>query len=294
MTMKSAAATEIYIPEKKFLNGIKISTTIIYTILIIWGLATLFPLLWVFMNSFKSSSEILGNALALPKTLSFANYKALGNYEQINIFRGFLNSIIISGSVLACVTILGGMGAFAISRFKFKLSGVIKVILFASMLVPQFAVIVPGLRLINTIGLNNTYLAVIIPHVAGFLNFSILIVSGFMATLPVELEEAAIMDGCSIPRIFFKIILPLSKPALATAGIMVFLWSYNDLLLSLVYLTGTLRPICVLLTMVSSLYGTNYGAQMAAVVITVIPVLILYVISQEYVIKGLIAGAVKG
>jgi raffinose/stachyose/melibiose transport system permease protein len=291
---KAQVSRSIYIPEKHMKTKNIISKTIIYGLLITWAITTIAPLLWVILNSFKSSSEILSNALSLPRSLSIANFKALGAYSQINIGRGFINSIIISGTSVILILIFGGMAAFVLGRFNFKYNGHIKVLLAASMLVPQFAVIIPNIKILSFFHINNTYLAVIIPHTAGFLNFAIIMISGYMMSLPVELEEAAIIDGCSIPKIFFKVILPLSKPIFATAGMMVFLWSYNDLLLPLVYLTGNLRPISVLLTQVSSFYDTNYGAMMAAVTIIIAPMLILYVVSQEYVIKGMTQGAVKG
>jgi raffinose/stachyose/melibiose transport system permease protein len=284
----------IYIPEKYINLKANISKIAIYFILIFWGLTTIAPMLWVLLNSFKSSSEILSNALSLPSKINFNNFSALDTYSQINLPKGFLNSLIISGSAVSLVLVFGGMAAFVLARFNFRFNKVIKVILVASMLVPQFAVIVPNIKILRFFGFNNTYLAVIVPHTAGFLNFAIIMIAGYMMSLPVELEEAAIIDGASIPKIFLRIILPLSKPIFATAGIMIFLWSYNDLLLPLVYLTGELRPISVLLTQVSSLYDTNYGAMMAAVTVTILPVLILYVVTQEYVIKGMTQGAVKG
>lgn len=287
-------AKSLYIPEKTINIKARLSKFTIYFVLIFWALTTIAPLLWVFINSFKSSSEILSSALSLPSSINFKNFSALNTYSQINIPKGFLNSLIISGSVVVLVLVLGGMAAFVIARFDFFLNRPIKLLLLASMLIPQFAVIVPNIKILKFFHFNNSYLAVIVPHTAGFLNFAIILIAGYMISLPIELEEAAIIDGCSIPKIFFKITLPLSKPIFATAGMMIFLWSYNDLLLPLVYLTGELRPVSVLLTQVSSLYSTNYGAMMAAVAVTILPVLILYVLTQEYVIKGMTQGAVKG
>lgn len=287
-------AKSLYIPEKTINIKARLSKFTIYFVLIFWALTTIAPLLWVFINSFKSSSEILSSALSLPTSINFKNFSALNTYSQINIPKGFLNSLIISGSVVVLVLVLGGMAAFVIARFDFFLNRPIKLLLLASMLIPQFAVIVPNIKILKFFHFNNSYLAVIVPHTAGFLNFAIILIAGYMVSLPIELEEAAIIDGCSIPKIFFKITLPLSKPIFATAGMMIFLWSYNDLLLPLVYLTGELRPVSVLLTQVSSLYSTNYGAMMAAVTVTILPVLILYVLTQEYVIKGMTQGAVKG
>lgn len=293
--MSSSKVSEnIYIGEKQINSKFKMSKIIVHFVLIAWAITTIAPLAWVIMNSFKSSSEIISSALSLPTRFNFNNFKELGNYSQINIPKGFFNSLVISGSVVILVLIFGAMAAFVLGRFKFFLNGPIMVLLVASMLVPQFAVIIPNIKILQFFHFNNTYLAVIVPHTAGFLNFAIIMMAGFMKSIPIELEEAAIIDGCSIPKIFIKITMPLSTPILATTGIMIFLWSYNDLLLPLVYLTGKLRPISVLLTQISSQFNTDYGAMMAALTITIVPVIILYIISQEYVIKGMTAGAVKG
>ena len=292
------ADKSIYIPEKMFfrVKGYRIIT---YIVLAIWAATTIAPLFWVVLNSFKDNNEILGNALALPveyfKTGKlFTNFESLGRFSEQNIFRGFKNSFIISGTSLFCILLLSSMAAFVLARFRFRFTKQVKAYLVASMLVPQFAVIVPNFIIMREIGVQGSYFSVIIPHVAGFMNFAILMLTSFMATLPAELEEAAIIDGCSIPRIFASITIPLTIPALVSVGIMVFLWSYNDLLTPLVYLSKRNMPVTVLISQVQGLYSTDYGAMMAAVTITVFPILVLYVLSQEYVIKGLTAGAVKG
>lgn len=288
----------MYIPEKSILkiNGTK---TITYIILSLWAVTTIAPLFWIVLNSFKNNDEIMSNAFGFPMEYIkqgniFTNFEALKRFSEQNIFRGFFNSFVISGSSLVLILLLSSMAAFVLARFRFKFTKHIKAYLVTSMLVPQFAVIVPNFVIMREIGVQGSYLSVIIPHVAGFLNFAVLMLTSFMLTLPAELEEAAIIDGCSIPRIFAKITLPLTVPALVSVGIMVFLWSYNDLLTPLVYLSKRNMPVTVLISQVQGLYSTDYGAMMAAVTITVIPILILYMISQEYVIKGLTAGAVKG
>lgn len=278
------------VKHKFKLSGSKVIT---YAILIFWAITTLLPLLWVVNNSFKKSDDILSSSINLAKKFDLNNYKTVLNYASIP--KAFLNSFIISGSVVVLVCLIGGLAAFVISRFEFKFSKGIKMFLFISMLVPQFAVVVPNLVLLRKMHLGGSYLSIIIPHTASFLNFTILLLSSFMVSIPKELEESAIIDGCSIPKIFFKIIVPLSIPAFSTAAIVTFLWSYNDLLLSLVYISDrTKQPICVILALVSSVFGTNYGAMMAAIVVTILPILILYAFSQQYLIKGLTAGAVKG
>lgn len=269
--------------------------TVIYVLLIAWSCTTILPLLWVMLNSFKSSEEILTNAFGMPETYEFGNYIKLNEYGNINILQGFLNSLIISGSVVLGVAFFGGLASFVLSRFQFRGKQVFNVLFVVCMLLPQFAVIIPNFIIIKELSLNGTYLSVILPQIAGNLSFAIIMMTGFMASLPAELEEAAVMDGASIWKIYYRILLPLCIPIFATVSIMIFLWSYNELLLPLVYLPiRDMQPISVLLSLVSNAYGTDYGAMMAAIAISIVPLLVLYMLSQETVIKGLTAGAVKG
>lgn len=266
-----------------------------YTILVAWSLTTIIPLAWVLLNSFKSSKEILINSIALPSEFRFTNYATLLSYEDINMARAFLNSLIISGGTLIGVLVLAGMASFALGRFHFKAAPYIMSVLVACLLVPSFAVLIPNFVMISKLPIQGTYLAPIFPQIAGNICFAIIMLTGFMRSLPRELDEAAVTDGAGVLRIFWHITIPLTLPMLSTVGIMVFIWSYNDLLTPLIYLSSrSLQPISVILTLVSNLYGTDYGAMMAAIMITIVPVLVLYVFSQEQVIKGMTAGAVKG
>lgn len=267
----------------------------VYALLILWACTTIIPLLWVLLNSFKTSEEILTQSFALPQSYSLFNFFKLNEYGNINVVKGFMNSMIISGSVVLGVSLFGGLASFVLARFQFSFKGYFTSIFVICMLLPQFAVIIPNFVIIEKLGLNGTYLSVILPQVAGNLSFAILMITGFMASLPGELEEAAVMDGATIWKIYYKITLPLCFPIFATVSIMVFLWSYNELLLPLVYLPiREMQPISVLLSLVSNAYGTDYGAMMAAITISIVPLLVLYMFSQETVIKGLTAGAVKG
>lgn len=276
-------------------DKISILNIIAYLILILWAISTISPFLWVINNSFKTTSEILLNSLGFPKELSFRNYQQLGNYGNINMFKGFLNSFIISGSVVLLVLFISSLASFVLSRFDFKINNTFKSLATAAMLVPTFSIVIPALVLVRKLGISGSYLSLILPQTALNLPFAILVLSSFMITLPKELEESALIDGANFLTILFKILLPLSIPGIVTVAIFVFLWSYNDLFMSMIFIPiREKQPICVLLSLVSSIYGTNYGAMMSALVITIIPVLILYMSLQEFVIKGLTAGAIKG
>lgn len=266
-----------------------------YVILISWALTTIIPLLWVFVNSFKTSEEIVKNGVALPSAIQFNNYKTIMSYPDLSMSRAFLNSFIISGSVVVGVVLVAGLAAFALGRFRFQWTRYADAVLIACLLVPSFATMIPNFVTISKLPIRGTHAAAIIPQIAGNLCFSITLLTGFMRSLPDELDEAAIMDGATPIYVFSRITMPLSKPMFSTVGIMVFIWSYNDLLTSMVYLSQrSKQPVCVILSMVSNMFGTDYGSMMAAIIVTIVPLLILYVISQEQVIKGLTAGAVKG
>ena len=266
-----------------------------YVNLISWALTTMIPLLWVFVNSFKTSEEIVKNGVALPSAIQFNNYKTIMSYPDLSMSRAFLNSFIISGSVVVGVVLVAGLAAFALGRFRFQWTRYADAVLIACLLVPSFATMIPNFVTISKLPIRGTHAAAVIPQIAGNLCFSITLLTGFMRSLPDELDEAAIMDGATPIYVFSRITMPLSKPMFSTVGIMVFIWSYNDLLTSMVYLSQrSKQPVCVILSMVSNMFGTDYGSMMAAIIVTIVPLLILYVISQEQVIKGLTAGAVKG
>ena len=166
---------------------------------------------------------------------------------------------------------------------------------------PVFATIIPVFQMQSSWGIVNTnnwwltMLSVILPQIAGNLSFAIVVLSGYIRSLPIELEEAAYMEGCNSFQIFFKVVVPLLKPSFATVAIFSFLWSYNDLFTQMFFLRRPeMRAITRLLNELTSQEGTNYGLMAAAVTLVVVPVVIVYIFLQKYIIKGMTAGAVKG
>ncbi|MFC7441468.1 carbohydrate ABC transporter permease [Laceyella putida] len=271
----------------------KMVRMVVYVCLGLWSLTTIYPLFWVINNSLKPSQQVVNDSFSVALSPTVDNY--MKAFEQVNIGQSYLNSFIMSGGTVLLTLLCGGMAAYVLSRFQFRLRALIQTTLVASLLIPAFATVVPVFEILKDLQLLNTYWALIIPHTAGFLPFTILVLSAYMATVPKDLEEAAIMDGCNRFSIFWRIMLPVSRPAFITASIFVFLWSYNDLFSALIFVPQEdVRPINVLLTTVSSQYGTDYGLLTAAVTLTLIPVIVLYSVAQRHVIKGLTSGAVKG
>lgn len=273
----------------------------IYIILIAWALTTIYPLFWVAINSFKVKNEIIANSFALPtgELFTLANYRRA--FSRVPIMGAYLNSLLLSGSVTIVVMLLAGLASFALVRYNFKGRNFLMSVVVASMMFPAFSTIVPVFRMEASWGLVNSsnrwisLLSCALPQIAGNMSFAIIVLSGYIRSLPVELEEAAFLEGCGAFQIYCKIVVPLAKPSFATVAIFTFLWSYNDLFMQSFFLR--IQPqwaITRLLKELTAMEGTNYGLMAAAVTIVVVPVLILYAFLQKYIIKGMIAGAVKG
>lgn len=273
----------------------------IYLILTLWALTTIYPLIWVLQNSFKDRKHILSNSFSLPlgELFTLANYEKAIN--KFNILTAYRNSLILSCTVCIAVIVIAGMASYALVRYKFKGSSLLNSLVIAAMMFPVFSTIIPVFRMERAWGIAGTnsvpvaLLSCILPQIAGNLAFAIVVLSGYIKGLPVELEEAAYMEGARAGQIFFKIIVPLTKPSFATVGIFSFLWSYNDLFTQSFFLRlPKQRSITYLLNEISGKQGTDYGLMAAAVCMIVVPLLIVYVCLQKYIIKGMTAGAVKG
>ena len=283
--------------KKKFSAGI----FWVYLLLSLWALTTIYPIIWVVQNSFKAKDKILADSFALPtgELFSLANYRKA--FQNIDILGAYRNSIFISVMVALLVIVFAGMAAYALSRYRFRGSKMLYSFVVAGMVFPVFATIIPVFAMEFKWGIANTdnwwltMLSVILPQVAGNLSFAIVVLSGYIKSLPLELEEAAYMEGCSAYQIYFKVVMPLTKPSFATVAIFAFLWSYNDLFTQMFFLK---RPemfgITTLLNQLTSQEGTNYGLMAAAVTLVAVPVIVVYIFLQKYIIRGMTAGAVKG
>lgn len=273
----------------------------IYVLLSVWALTTIYPFIWVIINSFRIKREIRSDSFSIPMGDSFTldNYAAA--LDRFDIPTAYKNSLIISICVTVVVVLLAGLAAYAMCRYSFKGKGILHSLIIASMMFPVFSTIIPVFRMLHTWGLAGTnkvglsLISVILPQIAGNLSFSIIVLMGFIRSLPIDLEEAAYLEGCNVYEIYFRIILPISKPSFATVAIFTFLWSYNDLFTQLYFLRRKETfSITLLLNEINSQAGVNYGLMAASVVMIVIPVLVVYVFLQKNIIKGMTAGAVKG
>ncbi|MDE6386220.1 MAG: carbohydrate ABC transporter permease [Lachnospiraceae bacterium] len=274
---------------------------VVYLLLIIWALTTVYPIIWVIQNSFKAKDKILANSFAMPmgELFTTANYRKA--FKTVDILGSYKNSLFISAMVAILVILLAGMGAYALARYKFRGSGLINSLVVGAMMFPAFATVISVFQMEYSWGIANTgnwflnMLSVILPQVAGNMAFAMVVLIGYIKGLPVELEEAAYMEGCNAFQIYYKVIMPLTKPSFATVAIFSFLWSYNDLFTQSFFLRRPdMYSITMMLNNISAKEGTDYGLMAAVVALIIVPVIIVYCFLQKYIIKGMIAGAVKG
>lgn len=277
------------------------SRIVIYAVLSFWALTTLYPFIWVILNSFRDKGLIRSHSFSIPLGDAFTldNYKVA--FERVDIFGAYKNSLILSLSVTITVILIAGFAAYGLARYQFAGRKFLVSLVVASMMFPVFSTIIPvfrmmyGWKIVNTGSVGLSLLSAALPQIAGNLSFVILLLHGFIRGLPVDLEESAFLEGCNIFRIYFRIVIPIVRPAFATAAIFTFLWSYNDLFSQMFFLRyKDSFTITRLLNEISSQAGLNYGLMAAAVVLVVVPVLIVYILLQKNIIKGMTAGAIKG
>ena len=278
-----------------------VATLATYVLLIAWGITTVYPFLWVILNSFRVKGEIRTDSFSIPTGASFTLENYLKANSRFSFDTAYANSLIVSICVTAVVVLLAGLAAYGLVRYRFRGRNLLHSMLVASMMFPVFSTIIPVFRLEVVWGIASTgnrwlsLLSTMLPQIAGNLSFATIVLMGFIRSVPIDLEEAAYLDGCNVFEIYWRIIIPVARPSFATVAIFSFLWSYNDLFTQSFFLRYPKeKTITLLLNEISSQAGVDYGLMAASVVLVVVPVLIVYVLLQKNIIKGLTIGAVKG
>nr|WP_285890390.1 carbohydrate ABC transporter permease [Halalkalibacter oceani] len=207
----------------------------------------------------------------------------------------FLNSLIVAASTVILCIVLGSTVSFVIARFQFRGNMLLYALFIIGVTIPLQSLLLPIFFKMQSLGLRNTLLSLIIVYTALNLPKAVFILVGFMKSIPKELEEAAIIDGCNYWKMFYKVIMPISKPGISTVGILVFIAAWNEYVFATILVSADVaRTLPLGLANFQTSYASNYGLIAAGVLISVIPVIIVYMILQEQIIKGMTAGAVKG
>lgn len=254
---------------------------------------TFFPLLWLLLSSFKTNLELQMQPFNLPEVWQFRNYV---NAVQISgLPRLFMNSVLVSAISTGICMVVTSMAAFVFSREKFRGQQTMLNLIIAGVLVPIIGLMAPYFRLTNSLGLYDSLWALILTYTAINIPISTFLMHGFMKTIPKELEEAAVIDGATFYQRFWRVVFPLSKIGLVTAGTFVFLFSWNEFIYALL-LTSSMasRTLQLGIRFFTSQFFTDYTSMFAAIVLTIIPSVAVYVFLHEKIIKGLTSGAVKG
>jgi len=259
-----------------------------------WVLVTALPFFFMFMTSFKTQPELFqsGSVFALPDALYF------GNYIEILTGRFFMylrNSIIVCSLAVVVLLIISSMASYVFSRLKFRMNAVLFSVVIACMAIPIHATLIPVFILTRDIGLYDQPLALVGPYIAFNIPVSVFVLTGFMKTIPVELEESAEIDGASKVRTFLSIIMPLAIPGLATLAIYNGINMWNEFIYALV-LTSSVqsRTLPLAIWEYQGQYGVNIPMVMTILALSVMPMIIAFLILQERLIKGMMVGAVKG
>ena len=272
----------------------KIWVQIVLIILLVLGAIWAgFPVLWMLLNSFKPNAEIFAwPPVWLSKNFTLDAYKAIFiNSEQI---RFFVNSYIIAGVVVIVTLIIGIMASYAFSRFDFPGKGLINTIIVSVQAVPPITLLIPYLSLIVTLKLYNTYGALILTYLVFTLPYCILMMTGYMNTLPKELDEAIMIDGGSRWNALWRILVPISIPGLVSVGMYTFMQAWNEYLFALALTkTNDRRTVPVGINLLMGQHAYEWNQMMAMSILGSLPILILFLFFQRYFIAGMTAGSVK-
>ena len=252
----------------------------------------LFPYVFLALSSFKPAQEVITiPPTFFPKTFSIENYQEMYNY--INVEKSLLNSFVSAFGSTAIAVLLGALSAFALVRANSKLSAILLAMVFFLKMIPLSTIAVPIYRIITSVGLYDTRIALVIVLAATNMPLVIWIMIGFFQSVPVSLDEAACVDGASSLATFFRVILPVSVPGIATAGILTLFLSWNDFLLSLMLTSTNAKTFTVSLSEFLLGYQINLGPMTAASFLFSFPIIILAIFAQKYIIQGLTAGSLK-
>ncbi len=266
---------------------------LLYSGLTLLAVIFIYPLIYTLLASFKTNSEIFSNYFGLPTSWQFENYSSA--WIKGRIGRYFLNSMFVCTIYVLLGLFISSMAAFIFARIPSKRLAIIFYFFVAGMMIPVHSILIPLAQMSVTFKLSDSFAFLIAIYIGGGIPYMIFIITGFMRGIPAELEEAVIIDGGSMWTIYRNVIVPLSKPVLATMGILGFLSSWNDLILALLFIKKeSMRTLSLGLMNFTGLFTTDFAGLCAAIILVNIPTIMIYIMLQEYVEKGLTTGGVKG
>lgn len=262
---------------------------------VLWGMAIfeLFPLVQLFFNSFRPDTEIKAHPLGLPKQWILTNYPE--TWQMGGYGRAFLNSLWISFWTILITVVIISLAAYALAKIDFKGREFFIAYFLLGMAIPSFAYLIPTYYIFNQMGLSNSHTGLIITYVAGNIPFKLLLLRTFLLGIPREVEESAKVDGCTEIQAFLRVTLPLAKSIVMTVAVLVFLSCWNEFTFANTFITtDSLRPVATRFVKFTTEYSSDFARIFTSGVISIAPVVILYLLLQDSFIEGLTSGSIKG
>jgi len=294
-TLDQPTTTLVTSRDRPVRRELGVANTLSHGFLLLWGLLTVLPLLWMFISSFKTNSEILADPWGFPGALHLDNWARA--WTGAHIGRYFLNSLVVVTGSVSLTMLMGATAAYVFARYEFRGRQVVYYLFVGGLMFPVFLALVPLFFVVRNAGLFNTWLGLILVYAAYSLPFTVFFLTAFFRTLPTSVAEAALVDGCGHFRLFFRVMLPMARPGMISVAIFNFLSHWNQFLLPQVLLQGDeskwMLAQGLFALSVSQGYAGDYARLFAGLSIAVLPVLAVYVAFQRQVQTGLTAGQLK-
>ena len=280
-------------PAQKAKTGLV--SFLLNALMILFSASCIFPLVWMFYSSLKTKRVFNADIIGLPKEPTISNYVKILTNQDYHIGQSMMASVRTTLLSVFFIVLFGFIVGYILSRIKFKGNRILYVMFLMGMLIPVHSLLVPIYVVFNKTGLGNQWFTLIIPYVAFGLPIAVFLVEGYIKAIPVELEEAAAIDGSSFSRTLFSIILPIAKPILVTIAIIQVFSCWNEFSFALVLIKDVrLQTVPLAMTMFKGQFASDYPKIMSAMLTTMAPIVILYFVFSKQIIKGMVAGAVKG
>lgn len=268
---------------------------IIKFILVVWALLVVLPVFWIFITSFKTNKEFVADPWAFPQVFSLENY--VNAWQKVKFGTYMLNSVVVTITAVLITIVLSSTVSYILVRFRFRTRSAILFVFLSGLYVPTALLLPSEFLLLNRLSMLNNRFSLIMLYVVFSLPYSILILTGYFRSLPKEMEEAAIIDGCGIQRMFWQIVFPLARNGIITTAIFNFIWIWNDYLFALTFISDQSKrtlPVGLIGLMATFKLKADWVTLFAGLNMVMLPTIILYIIFQKRLSEGLVAGAVKG
>ena len=277
----------------KVKNGI--ISVFLNLVMVIFSLTCIFPLVWMLYSSLKEKRAFNADIIGLPKEPTLTNYIRILTNSDYHLGESMMNSVRTTGLAVLFIVLFGFIVGYILARVRFKGNRLLYAMFLMGMLIPIHSLLVPIYVVFNKAGISNKWFTLLLPYVSFGLPLAIFLVEGYVKGIPIALQEAAAIDGSSFSRTLWTIILPICKPILVTVAIIQVFGNWNEFSFALVLIKDVaLQTVPLALTQFKGQFASDYPKQMAAMLITMSPIVILYFAFSKEIIKGMVAGAVKG